>query len=135
MSKKCEECGKWLKNIRGYNIHYNRMHRQKQKTNNIETIELGEILNRIRKLELDNNFMKHQLKHKVFINNSKDSMLDWDNIKPEVKKAIDESEIKFNFVVSELKGIFIGDNFDYRDVLVPIEPISEPINIPMSIEI
>lgn len=62
MSKKCEICGKWLKNTRGYNIHYRMIHGQRI----TKDIDLGEILSRIRKLELDNSFMKHQLKHKTY---------------------------------------------------------------------
>ena len=39
---------------------------------------IEELLNRVRKLELDNNFMKHQLRHKVFVVKSQDSELNWD---------------------------------------------------------
>ncbi len=131
MSKKCEICNKWLKNNRGYNIHCNRMNNQKQINNSI----LEELLNRVRKLELDNSFMKHQLKHKVFVGNSKDSMLDWD-LTPEIKEIKNETKIQFNVIVKELKVIFTGDNFDYHNALSPVNnPIEELVILPMSIEI
>ena len=41
MTKKCEICGKWLKNTRGYNIHYRMMHGQKITKSKI--LDLGEI--------------------------------------------------------------------------------------------
>ena len=124
--KKCEICGKWLKNTRGYNIHYRMMHVQKTSKINLE-----EILNRIRKLELDNNFMKHQLKHKSFVIKSKDSDLDWD-IPKEVKELIDVYEVKFNDIVKELKSMFTG-NFDYHNILSPVNPIEEIVSPPVII--
>ena len=104
MSKKCEICGKWLKNVRGYNIHYRMMHGQET----TKTVELEEILNRIRKLELDNNFMKYQLKHKVFTSKSKDSMLDWD-IPEEIKEVKCTYKIEFNVVIKELKIVLSNE--------------------------
>jgi len=135
---KCKRCGRKLtspKSIElGYGAKcYNIIQLNNQETKPKQSNIMEELLNRVRKLELDNNFMKHQLKHK-FIGTSKDSELDWD-IKPEVKKAINESEIKFNVVVKELKVILTGDNFNYRDVLSPINPISEPVSPPIAIEI
>jgi len=81
MVKKCEVCGKWLKNNRGYKIHYRMMHTKKVVKKVDKNDDLKEILNRIRKLELDNNFLKHQLKNKVYVDKSivksKDSKMDW----------------------------------------------------------
>jgi len=59
MSRKCEVCGKYLKNNRGYNIHYERMHGKKEVVNDDV---LDDLMNRLRKIELDNVFLKHQLK-------------------------------------------------------------------------
>lgn len=94
---------------------------------------LDELLNRVRKLELDNNFMKCQLKHKVFVGKSKDSELDWD-IPKEIKEVKNIYEIKFNVIVKELKVIFT-DDFNYHDVLKPINPIEEIVDPPILIEI
>ncbi len=137
MSNNCKRCGRILKSQesikRGmgkvcYRITQFQKEEQPEQLNNSI---LEELLDRVRKLELDNNFMKHQLKHKTIISKSKDSEIDWD-IKPEIKKAINESEIKFNFVVKELKVIFTKD-FNYRDVLKSVNPIEIPIAPPMMV--
>jgi len=86
---------------------------------------LEELLKRVRKLELDNNFMKHQIKHKTFSNKSKDSELDWD-VPKEIKEAKNETKIQFNVVINELKIIFTKD-FNYHDVLNPVDLIGEII--------
>ena len=82
------------------------------------SLVLDELLNRVKKLELDNNFMKCQLKHKSFVGKSNDSKLDWD-IPKEVKEVKKVYEIKFNVIIKELKVIFT-ENFDYHDILKPI---------------
>ena len=112
MSKKCEICGKWLKNTYGYNIHYRMMHGQK--ITKFENIELNEIITRIRKLELDNNFMKHQLKHKSFVSKSKDSNLDWD-IPEEVKESKNVYKIEFNVVIKELRIVLNKESILEKD--------------------
>jgi len=133
------------------------LNKQPEQINN-EIIE--ELLNRVRKLELDNNFMKHQLKHKTIVKHP-DEDLDWD-IKPEIKQQINECKIEFNVIVKELKVIFNGNKpllekdtrfsdeelgikplevqpnvkkIDYHDVLKPINPIEEPVSPPMLIEV
>jgi len=80
------------------------------------------------------NFIKHQLKHRTTINRHPDAELDWD-IKPEIKQKRNEYKIEFTVIIKELKVIFNTDEFDYHDVLVPIEPISELMCHPMAIEI
>lgn len=90
----------------------------------------SELLNRIKRLELDNNFMKHQLRNKVFINRnngSKDSSIDWD-IPEEIKEIKDRNKIQFNVVVKELKIMFHED-FDYHEILIPVNPIEEPVMV------
>lgn len=94
---------------------------------------LEELLNRVKKLELDNNFMKHQLKHKTFSSKSKDSELDWD-IPKEVKEVKKVYEVKFNVIIKELKIIFT-DDFNYHDILKPINPIEEIVNPPVLIPV
>jgi len=157
MSKKCEICNKWLKNNRGYNIHFQRMHGKKQMFN---VSQLEFILNRIQKLELDNNFLKHQIKHKSFVNSSKDSGLNWD-IPKEIKEAKNETKISMNFVVKEIMIIFKSQEpflkRDFRfsdeelgikeieitqkekvnpyDLLKPINPIEVPIIPPIMVEV
>ena len=90
-----------------------------------------ELVDRVRKLELDNNFMKIQLKHKVFVGKSQDSDLNWD-IPKEVKEIRNEYKITFNVVVKELKVIFNSDDFDYHKVLHPINARDHPEDPPIT---
>ena len=137
---RCKRCNRILKNKesieRGYGakcykiIQLNNIEEPKPEQSNNSILD--ELLNRVIKLELDNNFMKHQLKHK-FVSKSKDSELNWD-IPKEVKEIRSESKIQFNVIVKELKVIFTED-FNYHNILSSINPIEELVSIPMSIEI
>jgi len=128
---RCKRCGKKLTNKesieRGYGKYcYKIISLQKEKK---VLPGLEELLIRVRKLELDNTFMKHQLKHKTFVNNSKDSESEWD-IPKEVKEVRNQFKIEFTVIVKELKIIFNTDNFDYHNVLKPITPNEEIIPSP-----
>ncbi len=135
---RCKRCNRILKNKLSIEREYgetcyrifklSEASEQKQLNNSV----LEELLNRVRKLELDNNFMKYQLKHKSFVK-SKDSELDWD-IPKEIKEVKNVYEIKFNVIVKELKVIFT-DDFNYHDILKPIDPIEEIVDPPVLIEI
>ena len=115
---RCKRCNRVLTNKesidRGYGLR-------------CYTLMLAE---RIRKNELDIAFIKHQLKHKTIVNNSKDSMLDWD-IPQEVKEVRNEYKIVFNIIVKELKVIFTED-FDYHNVLKPIDVRETPEEPPLT---
>lgn len=127
----------------------------------IDNSILEELLNRVRLLELDNSFMKHQLRHKITTIKNLDAKLNW-NIKPEVIQKRDEYKIEFNIVIKELKLILndgkpilkkdfrfsdeeLGikdienrvqvENINYYDVLKPINPIEEPVNPPIMVEV
>ncbi len=133
---RCKRCNRVLTNKDSIKLGYGRICYLKIKLIQEENKNhpgLEDILDRIRKLELDNNFMKHQLKHKVFASNSKDSMLDWD-LKPEIKEVKNKFEIKFTVIVKELKVIFKVDNFDYHNVLKPINVREKPEDPPIIIE-
>jgi len=73
--------------------------------------------------------MKHQLKHKTFVNSSKDSEFNWD-IPKEVKEVRNQFKIEFNIVVKELKVIF-HEGFNYHEVLKPINVREEPEQPPI----
>ena len=129
-NKKCLRCGKELTNPKSIELGYGNFCYKIMKLEESKIIEktdnviLEELVNRIRKLELDNTFMKYQLKNKTFVNtngNSKDAELEWD-IPKEVKEIKAKFEIEFTVVVKELKLILKGDNFDYHSILTPIEP-------------
>ncbi|MFW9971906.1 MAG: DUF6011 domain-containing protein [Candidatus Odinarchaeota archaeon] len=135
---KCKRCGRILKSAesikRGYGkTCYKIIELSEPEQPQINNEILEELLNRVRKLELDNNFLKHQVRHKTIIGKSKDSELEWD-IPKEVKEVKNEFKIQFNMVVSELKIIFTED-FDYHDVLKPVNQIDEPVSPPTIIEV
>ncbi len=135
---KCKRCNRILKNPesikRGYGLKCHRiiqLQKSKEQPEQLNNTILEELLNRVRKLELDNNFLKHQIKHKVFVNGSRDSELNLD-IPKEIKEVKNEYKIVFNVVVKELKVIFTED-FNYHDVLKPINPIEELVSPPIPI--
>lgn len=130
---RCKRCNRVLTNENSIKVGYGKKCYRiisLQEKNKI-TPGLENILDRIRKLELDNNFMKHQLKHKTIVSNSKDSMLDWD-LKPEIKEVKNEYKIVFNVIVKELKVIFKVDKFDYHNVLKPINVRETPEEPPLT---
>ncbi len=140
---KCKKCGRVLKSEksieRGYGLKCYRVMQLNQQITGPNTQITGpnnelleELLNRVRKLELDNNFMKHQLKHETLANSSKDSELNWDNPK-EVKEIKNQYKIEFNVVVKELKVIF-HKSFDFHEILHPIDVREEPEELPLIVE-
>ena len=132
---RCKRCNRILTNEESIKLGYGKkcykiMQLFQEKKNDQD---LENLLERVRKLELDNTFMKYQLKHKVFVSKSKDSELDWD-IPQEVKEVKNEYKIQFNVIVKELNVIF-HEGFDYHEVLSPINLIEEPIEPPQVIEL
>lgn len=140
---RCLRCNRVLSNPKSIELGYGRKcYRLINAGENMHEkhISLGpnndELLDRIRKLELDNNFIKHQLKHKVYVSSkakSEDAMLDWD-LKPEVIEARNETKIQFTVIIKELKVKFEitpGESFDYHNILKPIreKPEDPPIII------
>ena len=137
---RCKRCNRVLKSEESIKLGYGpkcfriinlngNMHNMDKPNNDL----VLELVDRVRKLELDNTFMKYQLKHKVFVGKSQDSELNWD-IPKEIKEIKNKYEITFNVVVKELKVIFTND-FDYHNVLKPINPIEQPENPPQVIEL
>lgn len=131
---KCKRCNRILKNKlsieHGYGAKCYRIIQLNKKEPN-ESI-IGELLNRVRKLELDNSFMKHQLKHKTIIDSEIEPI---ERIKPDEQRPEREPfKIQFNVVIKELKIVFNKDNFDYHDILEPIN-VRETIEKPPMIEV
>ncbi|KKN33668.1 hypothetical protein LCGC14_0801610 [marine sediment metagenome] len=135
---KCKRCNRILTNkvsIKlGYGlVCYHKMQLQEAQITSPNNDVIAQLFDRVRKLELDNTFMKYQLKHKVFVGKSQESDLNWD-IPEEIKEIKNESKITFNVVVKELRVIFTED-FDYHNVLKPINPIEQPEVPPQVIEL
>jgi len=130
----CKRCGRVLKSEksieRGYGLKCYRIMQLNQQIAGPNNPNMENLLNRVRKLELDNKFMKHQLKHKTFIGTtSKDSELNWD-IPKEVMEVRNQYKIEFNVIIKELKVIFTED-FNYHDVLKPINGREQPEESPI----
>ncbi|GAG82325.1 unnamed protein product [marine sediment metagenome] len=144
---KCKRCGRELRSEesikRGFGKRCYRIVQLNQKSQETITSDITELLNRIRKLELDNNFIKTQLKHKRFTTTKhSDEDLDW-NIKPEVKEKIDTYKIEFNVIVKELRVYFnsnqsiLKKDFRYSDEELGIKPMNvreEPEELPPIVE-
>jgi len=84
---------------------------------NMAVIE--ELLDRVRKLELDNTFMKYQLKHKVVVaGKGGDTEKDFEVNRPEQQAP--EVQVGMTALVSELKVLFNEDT-NYKTILNPID--------------
>ncbi|MFX1567830.1 MAG: DUF6011 domain-containing protein [Promethearchaeota archaeon] len=121
---RCKRCGRVLTNKksikRGYgSICYQivQLNEPKPKTNEIPT----EMINEIDFLKMEINFLKRQLKELrlsgVQINTDAIERI---RKEPETPEKI-ENKVNFIVVINELKLIFKGEQFDYHDVLQPIE--------------
>jgi len=134
---KCKRCNRELTSLesikRGYGKLCYRIVQLEQLKQEDKRI-LEELLVRVKKLELDNNFMKCQLKHKVFAGKSEDSRLNWD-VPKEVKEIRNEYKMEFNVVIKELKIILnngesvLEKDFRFDDEDLGIKTQSEIIQL------
>jgi hypothetical protein len=91
-----------------------------------------ELVDRVRKLELDNYFMKIQLKHRAIVSNINVEAIErikQDRHRPERN----EMKVQFNVIVKELKVIF-NEGFHYTDILKPINAREKPEDPSMIVE-
>ncbi|MHA1291373.1 MAG: DUF6011 domain-containing protein [Promethearchaeota archaeon] len=127
---RCKRCNRILKSKlsieRGYGkTCYRTVQLQKaEQSEDPNNTVIKELLDRVRKLELDRSYILHQLKHKTIVSNP--------NMKPIERIKCDEhiperdkNRINMFIVTKELKTIFQGDNFDYHQILNPIGPTIE----------
>lgn len=119
--KRCKRCNRVLKNKESIQLGYGKTcYRIFLLNNQPEKIfpiieKISELEKLIRKLELDNIFMKHQLKHKVISNNSKFESIE--RIKQVNKKFIDEKALKMQECFNEFKKII--DKGEFNLIHVP----------------
>ncbi len=134
MTQKCKICNRYFKTKKGLKIHETKMHGKQTQDVNVNNSQIMEkILNSIRKLQLDNVYLKCRVKNITGNNNtSNDSKLNW-NLKPEVQKAKDETKVDFSGVVEEMKKVF-KPGFNYRDILTHVGNV-ETILIPIMVAI
>jgi len=117
----CKRCGHILTNLESIKNGMGKtcariVELQKIKeSGEIDNSLIEKLLNRVRKLELDNAFIKIQLNHKSFVSKSKDSVLDWD-IPQEIKEVKDTMKIEFNVIIKELKIVFNSNEPVLRNV-------------------
>ncbi|HEC37613.1 hypothetical protein LCGC14_0471710 [marine sediment metagenome] len=135
---KCKRCNRVLKAEGSIKLSYGKncyriMQLQKTQITSPNNMNLEELFNRIRKLELDNNFMKHQLKHRTNVSISNVETIErikQDHHRPERN----EVKVQFNVVVKELKVIF-HERFDFHEFLKPIDGRTGPENPPVIIDL
>ena len=124
---RCKRCGRILTNPNSIELGYGRKCYQIMQLNKASLgpnndIILG-LVDRVRKLELDNTFMKYQLKHKtITIGQNVEAIerIKQDHHRPERNVM----KVQFNVIVKELKVIFHED-FNYKDFLKPIRETPE----------
>jgi len=106
---KCQKCQKWFKTQKGLNIHSSRMHKNQLQEVNVNNSLMQEILDRVRKLELDNSYLKSRVENITVSNNSKSTeaiiRLKQDTQRPERTG----NEVNMSGVVKEMKKIFNGE--------------------------
>lgn len=130
----CKRCGRELTSLLSIKRGYGKVCYSIVQIKQVNDSILDDLLNRVRKLELDNNFMKHQLKHKTFTSKPKDAELDWD-IPQEVKEAKNEYKIEFNIIIKELRivlntnGPILEKDFRFDDEDLGIKTIDEILYI------
>ena len=136
---RCKRCNRVLRSKESIKLGYGKKCYRiisLQEENKIIPGGLEELLDRVRKLELDNTFMKHQLKHKSYTigqNVEAIERIKHDHHRPERNVM----KVQFNVIVKELKVVF-HEGFDYHEVLKPIdvrETPEDPPHIVDSIEI
>lgn len=85
---------------------------------------------RIRKNELDISFIKSQLKHRIIVNAQNIEAIE--RIREDLHRPErDTFKVEFNIVVKELKIVFQDKNFDYHNILKPINVREEPEKPPV----
>ena len=135
---KCKRCNRVLTSEESIKRQYGRicfriMQLQEDQITSPNNDLILELVDRVRKLELDNTFMKYQLKHKAYtIGQNVDAIerIKQDHHRPERNVM----QVQFNVIVKELKVIF-HEGFDYHEVLKPISPIESPETPPQVIEL
>ncbi len=116
---KCERCGRELTSKasieRGMGLWCSKLSKT---TPALSDVVLADLVERMRKVELDNNFMKHQLKHQHFsVTTNPDANLEW-QIKPEVQEVIDVFKGEFSSIINELKNVIADNKITNQPLLV-----------------
>ncbi len=129
---RCKRCNRVLKSKESIKLGYGkkcyRIITLQEENNKIIPGGLEKLFERVRKLELDNNFMKHQLRHKTYAigqNVEAIERIKQNHHRPERN----EMKVQFNVIVKELKVIF-HEGFNYKEFLKPIDVREAPENPP-----
>jgi len=119
---RCKRCSRVLRSEESIKRQYGKKCYQiislQEENKEIIPGSLEELLERVRKLELDNIFMKYQLKHKTITIGQNVEVIErikQDHHRPE--RSI--MKVQFNVIVKEMKVIF-HEGFNYKEFLKPI---------------
>ncbi|MBA7613598.1 hypothetical protein ES703_20849 [subsurface metagenome] len=119
---RCKRCNRVLKNPKSIELGYGKTCYRIVQMNKVENP-----IDDIAFLRMEINALKRQIRE-IRVNGIK-TIDKIERIKIDTKPKRNEQEIRFFGCVRELKGIFNMDNWDYRNVLAPINPI-ESIEMP-----
>lgn len=136
---RCKRCNRVLKNKESIKLGYGaKCYRiiELQEQQNTPNEDYTELKNKCNQLSLKYTILERKLQ-KLIENGVSDSNLNWNvnRNKPDTHRPERNTQVvRFNMVVKELRVIFTED-FDYHDVLNPINSIEIPVNPPMAIEV
>ena len=133
---KCKRCGRPLTNSISIELGYGKKcYRIIQLEQEAHTEEIkSDLINEISFLKMEINFLKRQFNElkSAKVVNYEDSI---ERIK-QIKKQPDTKErSNFTIIINEMKMIFRGEQFDYHEILQPIEPRTQIVNSPILEEI
>ena len=116
---RCKRCNRVLKNPKSIELGYGKTCYRivKLQENNKPEVKIDDIAF----LRMEINTLKRQIRE-IRISGIK-TVESIERIKIHDNPIRNEQEIRFFGCVRELKGIFNTDKWDYRNVLVPIDPI------------
>ena len=111
----CRNCGKTYKILTWFNKHVEKYQ------HDLEPIELLDNNQDIQFLKCEISFLKKQFRELKSrgIGYHTDPI---ERIKNEHRPERDQFKIQFNVIIKELKMIFKGDQFDYHEILRPVDP-------------
>lgn len=125
----CKTCGKTYKILTWFNKHVEKFQ------HDLDPIELLDNNQEIQFLKCEINFLKRQFRElKVCGSIFKIDPIErvkQDRHRPEREQF----KVQFNVVVQELKMIFRGENFNYHEILRPVNPRTDIENSPILEEI
>jgi len=125
----CKTCGKTYKTLTWFNKHVEKFQHK------LDPVELLNDHSEIDFLKCEINFLKRQFRELKasgsILNIDPIERIKQDDHRPERNQF----KVEFTVVIQELKVIFKGENFNYHEILKPVNPRTDIENSPILEEI